>query len=76
MNLINNITALYIAAAGKWHALKGDEDAMEVIQVVMIIAIGVIAVVAIWAGINGYIEKIWDMILGKEIPDDIKIDRP
>jgi hypothetical protein len=48
--------------------LKGDENAMEVIQVVMLIAVGVLAIVAIWAGVNGLLEEWWGIITGAGNP--------
>ena len=42
--------------------LRENEEAMEVIQVVMLIAVGVLAIAAVWAGVNGLLEKWWTLI--------------
>jgi len=61
---LDSLTMLYIGANRKINEIKEDEDAMEIIQVVMIIAVGVLAIVAVWAGINGFLEDLWDKITG------------
>ena len=58
--LQDSLTMLWIKVRG----IKEDEEAMEVIQVVMLIAVGVLAIVAIWAGINGFLEQMWQRIIG------------
>ena len=57
-----------IYAYCKSKEIKSDENAMEVIQVVMLIAVGVLAISAVWAGVNGYLEKLWAMIIGAPTP--------
>ena len=63
-NLHHSLTMMMIRVRIRWSELKTDEDAMEVIQVVMLIAVGVIAIAAVWAGVNGLLEKWWAMITG------------
>ena len=58
----SKITEAYVTAHCKVNAIKEDENAMEVIQVVMLIAVGVIAIAAVWAGINGLLKQWWDTI--------------
>ena len=66
--LRKTITSLCTNISHVLRKVKGDENAMEVIQVVMLIAVGVLAIVAVWAGINGLLEKWWGMITGADIP--------
>ena len=62
--LCDSLTVAYIAVKNGVADIKKDEHAMEVIQVVMLIAVGVLAIVAIWAGINGFLEQMWNRITG------------
>ena len=66
--LQNSLTLLYIRVKNKKREIKEDEEAMEVIQVVMLIAVGVIAIAAVWAGVNGLLEDLWNQIIGANKP--------
>jgi len=62
--LWESLTTICIGAKYKVNVLTNDDDAMEVIQVVMLIAVGVLAIAAVWAGVNGLLEKWWGIITG------------
>jgi len=74
--LQNSLTLLYIRAKSKAKEIKEDEEAMEVIQVVMLIAVGVLAIAAVWAGVNGLLEDLWNQIIGANRRQPINITPP
>jgi hypothetical protein len=73
--LTDRLGMFLIKAHCKADEIKRDENAMEVIQVVMLIAVGVLAIVAVWAGVNGFLTDIWEIITGGQdrIPEDLEL---
>ena len=67
--LQDSLLMLCIKAKSKAMELREDENAMEVIQVVILIAVGVVIIIAVWAAINGLLEKWWAIIIGQEPPE-------
>ena len=74
--LYDSLTMGMIKARAAWSEIKEDERAMEVIQVVMLIAVGVLAIYAVWAGVNGLLEKWWGQITGASTGSGPNIPKP